>query len=216
MKNKIEEIQRYLNKTEKALSEITNADTAGDLRDAWEDYLSSFSRTLGRLISSADANAKMRPWGHRLKNESNGGDEGLVFLREARNYTEHGVTPFADFQEKHVSIGPNLVAIENGTVQFKNCHFNGKSIENLTVHARDGKVAGIAGSGMVDIKEVPTNVRLRPIVSEEKRKTFPVPQSIGGQVLDEDSPVALATSGFEVLKYLVQDFENQCKSSGLL
>ena len=55
-----------------------------------------FSRALGKLIKLSNDDPRSKAFGYRRRNAARKDDEGLVFLREARNVDEHGLEPSAE------------------------------------------------------------------------------------------------------------------------
>jgi hypothetical protein len=67
------DIIRYREKARGALQRITTAVSAEELRDAWEDYLESWNRSVQRILSGAD-NQTNREWQRTVKGAINGDD----------------------------------------------------------------------------------------------------------------------------------------------
>lgn len=210
MENHKDEISRHLARTRRAFEAIQHAETSSEMRDAWEDYLHSFARTIGRIISSSLSNVESRAWGYRLKNLSSKDDEGLVYLREARNVAEHGLGPFAEFDPGRVSFGGNAVVFEG---ENKNITISGLTIDGqqiigppVTFDSKGGKLVNVRGSAPSQYAETPAAVRLVPVKSQEKKATFPVPRSILGQALSAGDPKNLSKSALEAIERVFVEY----------
>lgn len=202
---KMREVQRYLALTKKSVESMRHSSNASQLRNAWEDFLGNFARTIGRLISFAIEADSSRAWGHKLKNRSSKDDPGLLFLREARNAVEHGLEPFADFYEPNVSIGGGFFELEgNSSVEFSNCAINGLPMGNFNLKASYGKVVSVEGKPNVPIYEMPSNIKLKTINNAKKRVSVPVPTRIGDASIEKGNPTDLASKGTSELESLVE------------
>lgn len=187
---------------------MKNCSSASDLRDAWEDFLGAFGRCIGRLISFGQKHEISRGWAHRLKNASAGDDEGLYFLREARNHVEHGLTPFADFSDSYVDIGGGFIALGgNSSVKVKNCSINGVPTGDFEVSAENGKVKRFSGSPSVPMYEVPASVRLKDVKNAENGRVAIVPKSLKGIEITSDRPDDLALIATTCLSEMVANLE---------
>lgn len=215
MKSNLPEIELRLCETKSALLAIKNAKSGDELRYSWESFLFSFSRTLGRIIAAAMLSPNSKPWAYKLKNASITDDEGLVYLREARNAAEHGLTPFATFHEPLVDVGGILSTSGNGTYHFSNNTVNGVDTGTFSVQTEKGKVTGVSGKPKTRITEVPALVTLTPIYSREKRMTFPVPKMCYGEIIPDNSPSYLAHVGLENLEDMLAEFKKLAKADKL-
>jgi hypothetical protein len=195
----LDEVRHYLSNAAKSFEQLRSAKTAGELRDSWESFLGHFAKCIGRLIDRGASMPKARPWAHRLKNASNGGDSGLTFLREARNIVEHGLEPVARFAERYVDVGGGFAAIEGGTITITNCTFNGRPTGDFTVGAKDGQVVSLKGEPNVPIFQMPAKIGLVPVKNVGKSITVPVPTTLMGVPIALDSPVELARVGIDFL-----------------
>lgn len=195
------EIERHLTDCKESLAKLAVAADGRELRKAWEDFLFSFHRTMGRTITLALSQAESKEWGHRLKRASAHDDEGLVFLREARAAAEHALEPFAQFDDPLVRIGGNaIVRSGNSSATFVGNKRNGRDMGDFTISTTQGRVNKVSGTPRIHIQEVPATIRLTPIWSDEKRKTFPPPKSIDGIILNEMRPHDLASVAFQFIE----------------
>lgn len=207
MDSQLIEINRHLEKAKQTCALISGADSSEKLRSSWEDYLHAFHRTIGRLISFGIEAPETRAWGYKLKNASDGGDEGLTFLREARAHAEHGLTPFADFADPSVRVAGGLVSVGgNSSVTFVGNYVNGKPMGDFQLETAHGRVKQLSGTPLVSLEERDAEISLLPIKSDQKKKSVPVPKTVNGRALKLDDPVSLATESLEALKELVADF----------
>lgn len=204
--NAVQEIQRYLTKAKGHREEIIRASNAEDLRDAWEEFLGDFGRTLNKLISAALNNPDSRPWGHKLKNVSSHGDEGLVYLREARNTLEHGLSAFAELREPSVDI-LGLVRSSGGETIISNSIVGDRHIAMAYAKIENGRVKQSVGFRPLDIRQNPAEIRLVPIYSQEKKRTFIVPRSLGGRKISPNNPTQLANFALEEIVGLISEFK---------
>lgn len=203
-----EEIDRHFEKTRRALDAIKAADAATELRDAWEEFLTSFHRAIGRIIASSIKNSDTRGWGHKLKNASSGGDEGLSYLREARAHAEHALTPFARFREPSVSIGGNAIGIGgNSSVTFVGSSVNGMPVGDFSIETKNGRIHKLNGQPKMPVVQKSASVTLVDIVSTEKRQTYSVPTKILGQALKSNKPEELANVGLRALEKLYSEYK---------
>lgn len=186
-----------------AVARMKNAQNASELRRAWESFLNEFGVAIGVLITAALSHHEAKAWGYRLKNESNENDEGLMFVRQARNHLHHGITPFAHFSDPSVELGGMGSVGRNSSVHFSNniVISAGRAINTgeFSVTTQDGKPNSFKGRPNTSIVEKPTAVRLLPVYNEEKRKTFPVPLSVGGKTVEVNDPTDLAVKSLDFL-----------------
>lgn len=206
--NNLVEIRRYAEKASQSQERIMRAKSASELRDAWEEFVWHFAKCIGRQISSGLGDQRSRGWAHRLKNASNGGDPGLFFLREARNAVEHGLTPFAEFNEPAVHIGGNLVRLEGGgSVTMVDCTFNGTPMGSFHVSTSGGRVDSIIGQPNISIEQVPRTISLVTISNPEKGVSVDVPIGLAGKTLESGRPDDLAELGVAFLYESLEDLE---------
>jgi len=141
------EIDRRLRKAQEACERLYSAQSADALRDDWESFLGHFASALGGLITLAGKHVRARPWGHKLKNAANENDAGLIFLREARNFKEHGLQPVAEFYDPSVNIGGVFELGGNcQSLVFSGNYINGQPMGDFQLSVQDGKVANITGA----------------------------------------------------------------------
>ena len=204
----LQEIENYAIKARNDTNRITLAEDAETIKDAWQNFLTHFSRALGKLIAISLLKKQSKSWGHRLKNESTKNDKGLVFLREARNHVEHGLGPFAEFQERHVHV-PGFGALW-GNSRMENCYISNEDqnaiIEELEV--KQGKLEKFFGSSTAPIRCNPPRIVLKAITSSEKKKVFQVPDSIGGVSLVGRMPDDLAKLAVNMLDTWIAEYKH--------
>lgn len=193
------ELQRNMKKVSSAYDRMAQAHHVSDLRDAWEEFLFSHHRTIGKMITIAMSKAPSRAWGHQLKNLSTKDDEGLVFLREARAQAEHGVEPFADFHPAGFSIA-NVVSLGAGSqLRLVVGDLNGERVDAVFT-ASDENTLEVEGQFRGKVSPIASKIKLLPIKSLEKRKTFPVPKSLAGNKVTADNPMSIATAALTHLR----------------
>ncbi|WP_120499626.1 hypothetical protein [Roseovarius sp. EL26] len=201
----LEEVRYYVERTRQNYGHIEAADTAQTLRDAWEDFLGSFSKAIGKMIGYGKLDPNLRPWANKLKNASTKDDEGLLYLREARNCVEHGLKPFAKFEDPLVDVA-GVMDIKNGNVIITNCNFNSQPIDQLYLNVQQGRVTEKAGCEAVSITEHAADVLLAPVYNEEKGKEYPVPTMIGGNTIVSKTPTKFAHLAMSKLDELAKEF----------
>jgi len=200
------EIDRHFCKVEADLVELKSAQTGFDLREAWENYLYNYTRTISRMISLGLVQRKSKPWAYRLKNQWQEGDEGLVFLREARNVAEHALSPCAEFHDPHVNVS-GIAALGSGSsISFENCKVNGHEVEFAKVSNIEGKAVQL-GKLPIQVEEVAAQIVLVKIISEEKKREFEVPLTLGNRVLPKGNPIYLADEAMQFLKTKKEELE---------
>lgn len=206
--DELDEIYRHIAEAKIALENIELATTARKLRDAWERYLYSFHRAMGKIITSSLSRNKSRAWGYRLKNNSTTDDMGLVFLREARAHCEHGLTPFAQFSDPRVELEDGLMAFEgSNSLTMTNCSYNGVPTGDFTLIVKNGKLERLIGQTTFSIGETPASIRLQDIYSSQKNKSFPVPTKILNQTISSDAPFELAKTSFTEIQDIFDDYK---------
>ncbi|MGG7567058.1 hypothetical protein ACQ5SO_12965 [Rhodovulum sp. DZ06] len=189
----IKEVEFRLAALKKSVGALQAAEEHGDLRPLWEDFLFSFGRAIGKCISFGMSNSLGKKVGYRLKNASTKDDEGLVYLREARNAAEHALEQSAQYKRGMLALGQKrpLIQFAGANVDMKDSSIDG------ALHDFRGRVdengltrveAGLAPFASI----VPAKVILEPIYNEEKGKTFPVPQSVWGEALAHDDVIDFA------------------------
>lgn len=196
-------VSHELQKAKADRAEISISVIGRDLRLAWESFLQDFGRAHGKLIALALNDERTRPFGHRLKNNSQRDDEGLVFLREARNQDEDGLEPSAAYEEgvtrlfgNAIALGPNCERAE-----ITNCNFNGHQIKRMVLSTyAAGRISSLETSDPVLAAYDLARIRLRPIWNERKRKHFAVPKSLGGVKIDPVTPENIAEMATKYLE----------------
>ena len=77
----------------------------------------------------------------------------------------------------------------------------GHKIEEMIVSTDEaGRISDLKTSDPVLAAHTPATIHLRPIWSEEKRKQFPVPKSLGGAAVDPLTPENLADMAIRYLE----------------
>ena len=212
----VQEIRRYVAESYEASLRVKNSSTGSELRKAWEDYMSSFSRAIGRMINLGLSKRRTKPWAYKLKNLSNGQDPGLTFLREARNVVEHGLLPFAKFNDPHAVVEGRVKVGGTSNVRFIGCTFGNKYVHSLELETIDGKVVNRRGDPHARTEERPASVILTAIENSEKGKVVEVPERIMAHHLRPGNPMDLCTASFEVLEAFLKEFEGLWLDNGKL
>lgn len=209
----MQEITRYLSYTCKACDDTMNAETGESLRVAWEAYVDNYGKTIDRLINAGMSEASTRPWAHRLRQASSKTDEGLQYMREARNVSQHGLIPFGQYEDGKVVLGHNGIAFSGScrNVTISNFRENGQTIvgDTITFSAENGKMINLNGERPSVMREVPAEVRLGPISNPEKKKTVPFPATVMRHRVTQGSPKSLANAALDALKEIVSDFKRE-------
>ena len=163
------------------------------------------------MISYAIQSTELRSWGHKLKQASNKDDPGLVYLREARNVAEHGLEPFARFEDAFVSVANGAFAISgNSNVYFSGNIVNGVDTGIFNLSTNNGKIEDIIGKPNTAISESPAKINLVAVTNPEKKNLrVEPPNSIFGQVIFEGSPKSLAGLALNGLQERFKDFRDQ-------
>ncbi len=193
----LSEIARDAEKVWRARESLDGATDAIHLREAWESFLEAFRKGMYRLIKVGSKHTASKPWANRLKNEFTKNDQGLIFLREARNATEYGLEPSADYQHASVDIPgfgqlggsvdfglDGAVIIDNGDVRAFG--------SNARIQLENGVIKSLSGIPHGGAVQNPAEISLRDIQSETKNETFKVPTRLAGQELRESSPQEIA------------------------
>jgi len=203
------EIVRHKEKAEEALASLRSATTSGELRDAWEDFLGAFARTLGRLIKFAMETERTRAWAHRLKNASQKDNDVLVYLREARNSAEHGLEPQFATKPRTSTLGGFLDFEEgsSGNVHIESCSFEGVAVGLLKAEVEDGLVKEQIGDTVLPVGVSAAEITLQPIINEEKRLTVPLPQKLDDIDFTSQSPEELASHALAVIASLIDEYD---------
>jgi hypothetical protein len=209
MKHGLQEVKRHLKRAEEARNDLTEAKVGRDLRESWEAFLQEFSRGLGKLITLSKQNIETRPFGHRLYNASQRDDEGLIFLREARNQDEHGLEPSAQYEEGVTNIfnafglGPTCK-----NVKFENNVVNGINTGIFEVDTdAQGRISRLETKDPIVASYTPAHIKLAPIESDDKGKTFCVPKQLNGEKLETASPALLSQMALKFLSLSIDDYE---------
>lgn len=206
------EIQRWVSKTEAAVEAIKSAQSRMDLRDSWENFLGYFSKALGKMITAAQKEKVSKTWGHVLRNQYQKDDPGLVFLREARNVAEHGLEPFADFEDPKTIVGEGGIALVGSctNIRIQNCSFNGVPSGNFTVSTENGKITKIKGAPNphLPIEEKNAEIRLVTVINPEKKnQEYPVPKSLNGKDIEMKRPLSLAQAAADFLEMKLNELK---------
>ncbi|GLT12320.1 hypothetical protein ACFQFQ_07085 [Sulfitobacter porphyrae] len=206
MKKKVDwdEFNYRLEKAKSCFDRIASADTGVDLRRSWEEFVNAFGLTIGWLISNGMNFKVTRGWAHKLKNHSSKDDEGLLYLREARNHTEHGLTPFSDFREAFVGVGGIGPVSGTSSVHYSNNIVirGGVAVNTGTfsLETKNGNLTKLSGAPNTHITENLANVRLLPIYNPKKKLTVRVPTHIGGKRLSASNPEEFANLAIEYIE----------------
>lgn len=191
------DLELRLDNVTRAVGLIRNADTANELRQAWRNFLYSFAESIGWMISAAGKSSEAKVWGHKLKNASQKDDEGLVFLRIARNHVSHGLTDFADFCDRSAQYDRFISMAGNQNISFHNnvvvdVNGNTRALDNFDLKLRDGKIVWFNGTGRDNFFEHRASIKLREIYSEQEKMTACVPETIDGKVISKNDPLDMA------------------------
>lgn len=201
------EVKRYVARAENDYKKIITSETGSELRDAWEDYLNNFQRSIHKMISYGKIDPNLRGWAHKLLNASTKDDEVLIYIRQARNSIEHGLEPFAEFTNASVNLN-GLGYFENGNIFISNSVINNRAVQSLNVTIKDGKVKQRLGDESFPITESPASINLKSVYNEEKKETFPVPKITSEEGERSFTPSELSKLAMEKLKELMLEFEN--------
>lgn len=205
----LREIRRYQKLVRQSCETMSSAGSASELRDLWESYLAAFARCIGRLISMGLKDEASRAWAHQLKNDSLGNDPGLFFLREARNLVEHGVTPFAQFEDPSVLVAGGALKIGgNSSVSVGSITVNGVPYGGIDIQTHRGRVKRVSGSPFMPISEIPSSIRLEDIRNPETGKIAKKPHTLGGVAILADRPADLAAAGVTYLEVKIAELRD--------
>lgn len=198
----------------KAVSGIKAAESGDQLRKEWENLVQSFGRTVERLVTISKLRPATKSWGYRLYNLTDGHDEGLSYLREARNVAQHGIEPFAHFSDPVVDIGGVI-----GCADVKNATIVGNMVSkgsqvypigDFNFDAEGGKIKRLIGQPLVPIIEKPAEVKLVPVTNPQNGKYRIVPSTILGRPLMPGSPLSLAEEAGRCLRQLIKEWDDLC------
>ncbi|MBO9453252.1 hypothetical protein J7426_23525 [Tropicibacter sp. R16_0] len=214
MSQHIDEIRRCLFYTNKACEETMSAESGEALRVAWEAYVDNYGKTIDRLISAGLCETSTKSWAYRLKNQSTKDDEGLRYLREARNISQHGLVSFGSYHDPKVVFGDGALVLTGGhmtDVTVRNLTQNGKPIvgDEISFDQSGGKVSNLKGERPAALREHPAEVKLGPIANPEKKTTVPFPSTIRGRTIMYGSPRSLARAAMDALEEIVADFKRE-------
>ncbi len=209
MNNNTHLVERHLDKAKTALLALELAQDPEQLWDNWEEFLEQYSKSIGKLITLASKHQISRGFGARLKNSSTKDDLGLMYLREARNAETHGLDPTLKKIEGQtnlfagaLSVGPNFKDIS-----IQNSNINGFKVDRLAFDTdRKGKLINVNTNSLVPSEFIPAQITLLPVVSEQKNKTFEVPNQLGGVGLDAGKPCSLGRAAISFLERKIGEF----------
>lgn len=200
---------RCLERAERALLQVENAMVPSDLRESWEDFLEAFSKAIGKLISLSKSEQASRSFGHKLKNASASDDEGLVFLREARNTDVHGLEPSASYEAGLTTLfgafglGPNCT-----DCYFSDNVINGGNTGTFIISTDEfGKICKLVSDSPIFAHYTPASIMLKSVYSSEKKKSFGVPSSLNGSNLKNGSPLELGRVAIDFLETKIEEFK---------
>ncbi len=206
----LREAERHLKKFKEAEERISAANSSIELRDAWEDALAAYTKTVGRIIAICSKHPDLKGWGNKLRNEYAKNDEGMVYLREARNFSDHALGIFSPITPSRLNFRNGLAVVGEGVniqgIHFSNCvHGNEKISTSFDVVS--GSPSNVIGASLNDFKVSAAEVNLQPIKNEENGKVAPVPTHFRGRVVSSSRPnelikvaVAEVESMFEHIK----------------
>ncbi|MBT3140545.1 hypothetical protein DS909_01310 [Phaeobacter gallaeciensis] len=215
------EIRRHIRRAKESVDRASQAKTGGELRDCWEDFLSHFSKAMGKTITAAtddrsERQTELRRFGHRLKNESNKDDPGLTYLRSARNADEHGLQPPAEIKGPRVQIGGFSLA-PGASVSGVNMIFQQggkKPVGPVRVTTAADQLGRLTRDSTVSIpelvKEIPATIRLIPIEPEQgpfKGQQLEPPESLRGRTFRKGDPNDLISAACDALADIINEFE---------
>jgi len=205
------EVQRHVNKASKGLEMLSSATHELELRDGWEDFVSSAKRALEKANTLAGEDSAASSWARAHRGKYRGGDPGLTYVWEARNVLDHGLASIVDVKEATFSLGGGMIAISSnanlrmvGPTLLKP---NGETVKIEDLRVTDGNVT-FKGSGNPEIALHPAKIRLVSVYSESKRKTFDPPRVLCGQRLDVGNPRSLGAATMVYLERMVQDLKS--------
>jgi hypothetical protein len=200
-------VRRELAAAHQAFSQFEIAETTSSVMSSWEDFLSSFGRALGKLIMLGMQDQRSAAIAYQLKNASQKDDEGLVYLREARNVREHGLEPPSTYFHSYTSVAGGAIAVSGNStnIVLRGNTVNGKPVGDFVLNTKEGKPTILSGKPIAPVKFVPASVRLKKITNPEKKtKVFTPPQTVFGQAVDRGNPISLSR---HALKGLDEKFD---------
>lgn len=205
----IEEVEHHLLNMRHALAQMDSATSATDLRNAWEGYLASFSRAIGRLIAFGKKDLRSREWSGLLKRASENDDPGLLYLREARNTVEHPREAFATFRDPLLRVGdvPLFSGPGKAAMTFQNCIVNGRPTGDFHIETQAGRVISLKGAPLVSVVEVPASVLLDEVRTNKGKTVVPVPDGIMRRKIISRKPVELAERATEFIFDCLQELK---------
>lgn len=184
----LSEVDHFLQRAKDANDQMINAQIGRDFRNSWEDFLINFQRSIGRLISFGMGDKRSRGWAHRLKRASTSDDEGLVYLRKARNCLEHGLVPSAHVTDPFVSLGGFAALRGTHEQRFEDNFVNGKNTGRFTISVdENGRVTKLEGEVNADVIELPGKIALATIRPDDEKKAYAPPKSVWGDALHQGS-----------------------------
>lgn len=208
MNRVLQDITAQVGYAQRALNDLKSAKLEVEVRDAWETYLMRFSRAIGKLISSAIKNPSTKEFGHQLKNNSTKNDQGLLYLREARNVDDHGIDlPAAKYSPASFDASNILVFDENTDVTVGKIVIDGKDMGGLRASRRASGDFFIQKSDDLAVTVEAAKVALQTVHNPEKNLKVDVPASVFDVELTEGTALELAEKSLFHLRAVVAEYE---------
>ena len=143
--------------------------------ECWREYLRRIERSWNKITNHYGKSPKWDSWQGKIVQKRRQ-DSLLAYLVNARGADEHSVSDIVTKQSGGIGINPAF----------------GNEIRNLRIESKDG-VLDIKSDTPLKIEFLPDKVSLLPVAN--RGRTYPVPVSHLGQVVDSANVVDIATLG---------------------
>lgn len=203
-------VQRHVTQARKDLGSLHSAIDEAELRQAWERFITCAKRALELGNKLAADEEEACSWAKAHRGRYQGGDAGLTYVWQARNALDHGLVAIADVKPAQLSIaGGTMLLGEKTNTWVRNSVLtkpDGSSffVDDLLIG--QGQIA-YRGNGNPEIARLPPRIRLAPVYSEIKKKTFLPPKSLAGYSLVEGNPRSLGTATCNYLEQMVAELK---------
>lgn len=203
-------VQRQVTQAVKDLGSLHSAIDDAELRQSWERFITCAKRALELANTLAEDEEEARSWARAHRGKYRGGDAGLTYVWEARNALDHGLVSIADVRPAGLSIaGGAMLVGEKTNTWVRNSVLtkpDGSSVFVDDLLIGQGQIA-YRGNGDPEISRIPARIRLAPVYSAQKKKTFHPPKSLAGYSLVEGNPRSLGTATCNYLEQMVDELK---------
>jgi hypothetical protein len=185
----IELAREELAEAKEAFSLFQTAPDYETANDQWRRFLGASARVFEKLKTASKSDEHSQRWFASQQN-LRFSDPLLIYIREARNSSEHGLEPYTELKK-----GSAQITAKGST-----------HIQRITVHERGLRIVS-SNPEALRVKVELAQTRLVRVYSEKLSRWFETPEEHLGTPVDGTDPNAVASLTIAFLEDLVQQVD---------